>query len=117
MNIVPNSPSEHRGIDISVHRHCIVSEVVSNVELLVDQLSHIWIKAIDQRVTVVFPAIVLSTEQDRREASTSGQTEFCFTAGQHGEMPGSGSLLPSGTLAPQSVFSFYTAAPKRLFCD
>lgn len=62
MNIVPNSASEHWGINIFVHCHCIISKIVSNVKFLINQLSHIWIKAIYQRVTMVFPAIVLNTE-------------------------------------------------------
>lgn len=63
MNIVPNSPSEHWGINIFVHCHRIISEIVSNVKFFINQLSHIWIKAIYQRITMVFPAIVLNTEK------------------------------------------------------
>lgn len=60
MNIVPNGSSEHWGINIFVHCHCIISKIVSNVKFFINQLSHIWIKAIYQRITMVFPAIVLN---------------------------------------------------------
>lgn len=36
VNIVPDSPSEHWGIDIFVHCHCIVSKIVSNVKFLIN---------------------------------------------------------------------------------
>lgn len=70
-----------------MHCHCIISKIVSNVKFFINQLSHIWIKAIYQRITMVFPAIVLNTE-NRTNANNVAKYSSMSTALLCGEITG-----------------------------
>lgn len=51
-----------------VHGHGVVGQVVDHLELLVQQLPHVRVQAVDQRVAVVFPCVILQQRDIGSEA-------------------------------------------------
>lgn len=63
VDIIPNCPSKHWSIHIFMHGHCVVSQIVGNLKLLIYQLPHIWVETIYQWISMVFPWIVLKNKR------------------------------------------------------
>lgn len=62
LDVVPYCSSETRCIDLTMRTHRVVRQIVSRLELVVEEIAHIVVKSIHQRVTVIIPGIVLHAE-------------------------------------------------------
>lgn len=63
MYVVPDGPTQHAGVHILVCCHGVVGQIVSHLELLVQHLANIGVQSVDQRETVVLPAVVLEKKK------------------------------------------------------
>uniref|UniRef100_A0A0K8R7J8 Putative p53 regulated pa26 nuclear protein sestrin n=1 Tax=Ixodes ricinus TaxID=34613 RepID=A0A0K8R7J8_IXORI len=63
LDVVPHRPTEHGRVHVRLATHGVVGQVVGDLELLVEQLSHIVVEPVDQGVAVVFPRVVLHPER------------------------------------------------------
>lgn len=59
VDVVPDGPAQHGGVDAAVHGDGVVGEVVHHLELLVQQLPHVGVQAVDEGVAVVLPGVIL----------------------------------------------------------
>lgn len=61
MDVVPDGSAEHGSVYILVCGHCVVGEIVRDLELLVEQLADVWVQPVHQGEAVILPAVVLTT--------------------------------------------------------
>lgn len=59
VDVVPDGPAQHGGVHAAVHGNGVIGQVVNHLELLIQQLPHVWVQAVDQRVAVVLPGVIL----------------------------------------------------------
>lgn len=78
VDIIPNCTSKHRGIHIFVHGHCVVSQVVGNMKLLIYQLPHIGVETIHQWISMVLPWIVLKNKKQVHECKFTRKTNVTW---------------------------------------
>ena len=62
VDVVPDGPAEHGGVDAAVHGDGVVGEAVGYLKLLIQQLSALRVEPLDQGVAMVFPGIILRNE-------------------------------------------------------
>lgn len=61
MDVVPDGSAEHGGVYTLVCGHCVIGEVVRNLEFLIKQLADVRVQPVHQGEAVVLPAVVLTT--------------------------------------------------------
>lgn len=59
VDVVPDGPAQHGGVHAAVHGDGVVRQVVDNLELLIQELPHLRVEAVDQRVAMVLPGVIL----------------------------------------------------------
>ena len=63
LDVIPNGPPEAGRVHVPLGAHRVVRQVVRQPEFLVDQIAHVAVQSVDQRVGVVIPRIVLHPER------------------------------------------------------
>lgn len=63
--VVPDGPAQHAGVHILVCCHGVVGQVVRHLELLIQHLANVRVQSVDQRESVVLPAVVLDNLKNR----------------------------------------------------
>ena len=72
MDVVPDGPAQHTGVNILVCCHGVVGQIVGHLELLVQHLTNIRVQSVDQGETVVLPAVVLDQREIRSKERSYG---------------------------------------------
>lgn len=65
LDVIPNRSPESRRIHVRAVGHRAIRQIVGGAELVVQQIAHIVVQPIDQRVAVVVPRVVLDAERAR----------------------------------------------------
>jgi hypothetical protein len=60
--IIPYGTSKFGCVNVLAACKCLVGQIVSDAELIIEQEADIVVESIDERVTVVIPAVILDTE-------------------------------------------------------
>lgn len=83
MDIVPDGPAQHGGVHTTVHGYGVVGQVINHLELLIQELPHVRVQAVDQRVAVVLPGVILMEKvyRGRGLLGKSGVSLSWFQAG------------------------------------
>lgn len=63
LDVVPDGAPEARCINVLLRAHGVVRQVIGQPEFLVDQVTHVAVQSVDQRVGVVIPRIILHPER------------------------------------------------------
>lgn len=63
LNVIPNGCTEARRIDILLRAHKIVCQLVHQTELVVQQVAHVIVQAVDERKGVIVPRVVLHSKR------------------------------------------------------
>lgn len=60
--VVPYRSSEARRVDLTVHTHGVVRQVVRDLELVVEKIADVVVQTVHQGVAVIVPGVVLDAK-------------------------------------------------------
>jgi hypothetical protein len=67
LDVIPDGPAKPRRVHVRATAHRVVRQVLCGLELVVQQIPHVVVQPIDQRVSVVVPRVVLHPERGEVE--------------------------------------------------
>lgn len=63
LNIMPYSFTQFECIHSLMRGNCVICQVVSYLELVIQNLPHLWAQPVKQRITMTFPCVVLQKKK------------------------------------------------------